>query len=189
MINIAANTGYLTASTTDESNENYTPYYAVDPILKYIDKKLKIWCPFDEDWSAYYNSFKNAGYNVVRSCIQEGQDFFTYEPDDYDVIVSNPPFNIKDLILKRLEELGKPFAILLPLASLQGDDRYKWCFKSGVQLLSFDARIGFHQLDKMRNTKPKEGTPFASAYFCRDILPRDLIVEKLIKYERPLIIE
>lgn len=29
------------------SNENYTPYYAVDPILKYIDKTKTIWCPFD----------------------------------------------------------------------------------------------------------------------------------------------
>ena len=184
MIIIALNTGYLTANKTDESNENYTPYYAVDPIIKYIDKKLKIWCPFDEVWSAYYNSFKDSGYNVVRSCIQEVQDFFTYEPEDYDVIVSNPPFNIKDKILKRLDELGKPFAILLPLNSLQGDKRYQNCFKNGIQLLAFDQRIGFHNLDNMNKTI--EGSPFASAYFCRGVLPKDLIVEQLIKYDKPL---
>ena len=185
MINIATNVGYLTASKTDESNENYTPYYAVDPIMKYISKDKIIWCPFDEEWSSYYNSFKDAGYKTIRSSIQEGRDFFTYEPEDYDVIVSNPPFNIKDKILKRLDELNKPFAILLPMNSLQGEKRYQCCFKNGIQMLAFDKRIGFHSQDKM--DKPNEGTPFASAYFCRDVLPKDLIVEELHKYDKPLI--
>ena len=57
--------------------------------------------------------------------------------------------------------------------------------KNGVQLLSFDQRIGFHTSKSM--AEPIEGSPFASAYFCRDFLPRDLIVEKLDKYDRPLI--
>ena len=183
-MNISANVGYLTASKTDESNENYTPYYAVDPIMKYIPKDKTIWCPFDEEWSAYYNSFKDGDYTVIRSSIQEGQDFFTYEPDNYDIIVSNPPFNIKDKILKRLDELGKPFAILLPMNSLQGDKRYQYCFKNGIQMLAFDKRIGFHSIDNMAT--PTEGTPFASAYFCRDVLSKDLIVEELHKYNKPL---
>jgi len=126
----------------------YTPYYAVEPILKYIPKDLKIWCPFDEEWSAFYNSFKNNGYNVIRSHIDEGKDFFSFEPDDYDIIISNPPFSIKDDILKRLYELDKPFAILLPLNSLQGKSRYKY-FKNGIQILSFDQRIGYHSQQNM----------------------------------------
>ena len=32
-----------------------------------------------------------------------------------------------------------------------------------------------------------EGTPFATAYFCKDFLPNDLIVEKLEKYEKGLL--
>ena len=31
-----------------------------------------------------------------------------------------------------------------------------------------------------------EGNLFASAYFCREILPKDLILEELRKYERKL---
>jgi len=31
-----------------------------------------------------------------------------------------------------------------------------------------------------------EGSPFATAYFCRNILPKDLIIEKLNKYEMGL---
>ena len=51
------NKGYLTAARTDESNEMYTPYYAVEPIVKYIPKDKKIWCPFDKEWSAFYQTF------------------------------------------------------------------------------------------------------------------------------------
>ena len=35
------NTGYLKAERTEESNEQYTPFYAVDPITKYIPKTKK----------------------------------------------------------------------------------------------------------------------------------------------------
>lgn len=121
---------------------------------------------------------------MIRSHIDDGKDFFKYEPDNYDVIVSNPPFSIKDQILRRLYELNKPFAILLPLNSLQGKNRYQY-FKNGIQLLSFDERIGYHNCDNM--TKPIEGSPFATAYFCRDVLPKDLIVEHLNKYDKSLI--
>ena len=53
------------------------------------------------------------------------------------------------------------------------------------QLLSFDARVCYHDKDHMENVV--KGSPFATAYFCRDLLPKDLIIEKLITYERPLI--
>ena len=181
---MALNTGYLTSSQTDESNENYTPYYSVDPILKYLPKDKIIWCPFDEAWSSFYNLLKENGYNVVRSSLQEGQDFFIYEPDKWDIIVSNPPFNIKDKILERLYSFNKPFAVILPMNSLQGKTRYKY-FSQGIQLLSFDARICYHNKKNMQQYI--KGSPFASAYFCRDLLPKDLIIEKLVEYERPLV--
>lgn len=123
------------------------------------------------------------GYDVTRSHIDDGQDFFEYEPDEYDVIVSNPPFSIKDKILERLYELNKPFAVLLPTNSLQGKKRYE-LFKRGIQLLCFDSRIGFHYPDSM--DVPKSWNSFSSSYFCRDVLPRDLIIEKLNKYDCPL---
>ena len=55
------NTGYLKADRTEESNEQYTPYYAVDPILKYIPEGARVWTPFDREWSAFYQSFKARG--------------------------------------------------------------------------------------------------------------------------------
>lgn len=177
------NKGYLTSDKKD--NELYSPFYIVDHITKYISKDKVIWCPFDEEWSAYYRRLKELGYKVIRSSIQEGQDFLIYEPNErWDVIVSNPPFSIKDKVLERLYSLNKPFAILLPLNSLQGKSRFKY-FVEGIQILSFDARVCYHDREHM--DKVVKGSPFATAYFCKDILSKDLIIEKLNEYERPLI--
>lgn len=89
------NTGYLTANNDSKADEMYTPFYAVDPIIKYIDKNIKVWCPFDKEWSAYVQLLRSNGNEVICSHIENEQDFFTYEPDDYDIIISNPPFSKK----------------------------------------------------------------------------------------------
>jgi hypothetical protein len=77
------------------------------------------------------------------------------------------------------------FAVLLPLNSLQGQSRFK-AFQNGIQLLAFDKRIDYHTRENY-STYTK-GNHFASAYFCKDILPGNLMLESLRKYERPLII-
>ena len=55
---MAINKGYLTCDRTQKGDEVYTPYYAVEPLLEFIPKNKIIWCPFDEEWSAFYNTFK-----------------------------------------------------------------------------------------------------------------------------------
>lgn len=125
---------------------------------------------------------------MIRSHIDEGKNFFEYEPDeDYDVIVSNPPYNVKDYILERLDELNKPYAMLLPISCLQSGKRFE--FLEGIQLLSFDKRISFHTLEEMSVVKAKKSTPFATAYFCKRILPKDLVLERLVKFDRSLVKE
>lgn len=177
------NNGYLKASRNND--ECYTPHYAVNPLIKYIDPQLTVWCPFDTINSAFVNELFVNGNKVIFSHINDDKDFFNYEPPYYDIIISNPPFSIKDAVLKRLYELNKPFAMLLPVNTIQGVTRYKY-FKNGIQLLIFDQRIGFHNPSNMITTI--EGSPFASAYFCRDLLPKDLIIEHLNKYDAPLYI-
>ncbi len=170
------NTGYLTAKTDKESDETYTPEYAVLPLLKYINKDKIIWCPFDTEDSEYVKVFKKNGYKVINSHIDNGEDFFTYEPKEkYDIIVSNPPFSIKDDILKRCVELDKPFALLLPLPTLQGKDRFQYL--KGCQALVFDKRICYFR--NKEKTEVQKGVSFASIYICKNILPNDLIFEEL----------
>ena len=68
---LALNIGYLTSDKED--NELYTPYYAVDHIMKYLPKDKIIWCPFDEEWSSFYNKLKENDFHVIRSSLREGQ--------------------------------------------------------------------------------------------------------------------
>ena len=178
------NKGYLTCDRTSKGDEVYTPFYAVEPLLKYIPKNFVIWLPFDEEWSAFYQLFNENGYKIIRSSLKENKSFFEYEPKEhYDIIISNPPFSKKDQVLKRLYYLDKPFMILLPMNSLQGKNRYNY-FKKGIQLLSFDSRVDYHTNNNFE--KYTKGNHFASAYFCKDILPKDLIIEQLVKYDRKL---
>ena len=162
---MAINKGYLTAKTDKQSDEYYTPKEAVLPIIKYIDKGNKpsytIWCPFDSEESEYVKCIRAAGHKVIASHIDDNKNFFYYEPDEwYDYIISNPPFSLKDDILKRLYELNKPFAILLPLPTLQGQKRFEYL--KDCQALIFDKRVNFWQ-DK-EHTKMAKGVAFASIY-------------------------
>ena len=173
---MAINKGYLTAKTDKASDEVYTPDYAVKPILKFLKPGSVIWCPFDTENSEYVKIFKEAGYKVIYSHIDNGQNFFEFEPkEDYDVIISNPPFSIKDAILNRLSELKKPYAMLLPLPALQGQKRFKYL--KGSQALIFDKRINYFKDYKTKEIQ--KGVSFASIYICKDFLPKDLIFEKL----------
>ena len=177
------NKGYQTADRTITGDEIFTPFYAVEPIIKYLHKDKVIWCPFDKPWSAFVQKLVGGGWNVICSHIEEGKDFFTFQPEHFDIIVSNPPFSKKDKIIKRLYELGKPFAILLPIQALQSKTRFDF-WTQGLELLCFNERIGFHTGDNFERSA--EGNHFASAYFCRNILPEKLVLRKLNKYQQRL---
>ena len=170
------NVGYLKAKTDKESDEVYTPAYAVKPIIKFIPSNSTIWCPFDMQDSEYVLQLCSAGHKVIATHIDSGQNFFDYEPEeDYDFIISNPPFSIKDDILKRLDEIGKPYAMLMPLPVLQGQKRFQYL--TNAQALIFDKRINY-----FKNKETKEilkGVSFASIYLCKNFLPENLMFEVL----------
>lgn len=182
---MAINKGYLTCNRSESGDEVYTPYYAVAPLIEFLNDKSKIiWCPFDEQWSAFYQTFVQGGWKVIRSSLSEGKDFFTYEPDEWDILISNPPFSKKDDVLARAMSFNKPFALLLPVNSIQGKNRFK-IFDNKIQLLCFDTRVDYHTNGNM-NTYTK-GNHFGSAYFCRDFLPSKLELRRLNKYEQALV--
>lgn len=177
------NIGYLTANRTSAGDEVYTPFYAVEPLLEFVPKSKIIWCPFDEEWSAFYQLFSENGYQVIRSCLKDNQDFFYYEPEQWDILISNPPFSKKNEVLKRTYSFEKPFALLLPTNSIQSKKRFE-IFRNDIQLLAFDARVDYHTRNNLLCTT--KGNHFSSAYFCRNLLPTKLELRRLNKYEKPL---
>ena len=128
------------------------------------------------EYSNYVKVLSAAGFKVIYSHIDTEQNFFFYEPEEsYDIIISNPPFSQKDNVLKRLYELNKPYAMLLPVPTLQGQTRFP--YMKDIQYLGFDKRINYYK--DLTMTKTQDGVSFGSCYLCRNFLPRDLIIEEL----------
>ena len=128
--------------TKGSNDECYTPDYGVEPILEYIPKDAIVWCPFDEPSSEFVKQISKQN-TVVHSHINEGKDFFEYEPDEWDVIVSNPPFTNKRKFFERALSFGKPFALIMTNTWLN-DSAPKQLFKEkDLQLLMFDKRMKF----------------------------------------------
>ena len=156
------------------NDECYTPDYAVKPILKYIPKDAIVWCPFDKQESEFVIQISHQN-EVIFSHIDTNQDFFTYEPDNWDVIISNPPFTNKRKFFERALSFNKPFALIMTNTWLN-DSAPKQLFKDkDLQLLMFDKRMKFISPDGRDNSK----ITFSSSYYCWNLLPKQIIMEEL----------
>ena len=156
------------------NDECMTPRYAVLPIIKYIPKDKIIWCPFDKEDSEFAITLKEQGYNVVISHIDDGKDFYTYEPEKWDIIVSNPPFTNKRKIFERALSFNKPFALIMSNTWFNDSAPKQLFSEKDLQLLMFDKRIKFSNNGIVNNK-----ITFSSSYFCYDLLPKQIIMEKL----------
>jgi len=116
---------------------------------------------------------KDNGFKVVTSHINKNQNFFEYQPDNWDILITNPPYSLKDEFLERAYELGKPFCMLLPLTALEGVKRGDLFRKYGIEVLVLDKRVNF--------MKEKKSCWFNTSWFCWNMLPKQLVFEKIIK--------
>lgn len=158
-----------------KNDECYTPRYAVEPIVKYLPKDSIVWCPFDTEESEFVKVLRENNFKVVASHISTSQDFYTYQPEVFDIIVSNPPFTNKRQIFERCLSFGKPFALLMSNTWLN-DSAPKQLFKEkDLQLLMFEQRVQYNNLKKIT---------FSSSYYCYNLLPKQIIMEKLQMKER-----
>jgi hypothetical protein len=119
-----------------------TPKEAIYPLIPYLEKDWVIW----ECGSGNGNlvkAFEELEFKVIGTDILTGYDFLTWQPRQYDCIVTNPPYSLKEKFLERCYRLGKPFALLLPLTTFETRKRQRLFKKYGVQVIFFDKRINF----------------------------------------------
>jgi len=165
---------------TVKKDEYYTPVYAVEPILEFIDKKSTVWCPFDTEHSNYVKILRDCGHNVIMSHIEEGLDFFSYEPDQYDLIISNPPYSEKGKVFERLFKLGKPFAMLVGVVGIfESQKRFNMFKENKFEIMYLNKRVAFYE-DHF-DQKPTLNPPFSSVYICKDMLPDRIIFKEISK--------
>lgn len=161
-------------------DEQYTPRYGVEVLLPHIQhlKGMTIWCPFDKEDSEFVRVLSENGFRVVYSHLDYGQDFFAYEPEHWDVIISNPPYKKKRLFWERCLSFGKPFALLLPVNILSDSviNATMVGRESEIQLLIPNKRMRFFN----RMTGEVGATPtFKAAYFGVNIFERQLILQDM----------
>lgn len=161
----------------EKNDELYTPEYAIKPLLKYLPKNVVIWECTDFGSSNITKVLRNNGFKVVNTSKTE-IDFLQDNIDfHFDMIITNPPYSLKDEFIRKCYEYNKPFCLLLPLTSLEGIERGKMYRENGIELLVFDRRCNFIY------DNAKKGNWFNTSWFCWNVLPKQLIFEELEKGE------
>lgn len=155
----------------DKPDECYTPENAIYPLLPYLKNFKTIWdCAFGSGMLAkHLNKF---GFNVVGL---DNHDFLKEDSEtiaEFDIIITNPPYSLKDKFLERAFEIDKPFAFLLPLTTLEGIKRGKMFKGKNIQMIIPNRRFNFANPNGRKN---KSSCWFATAWFCYKMdLPEQL---------------
>ena len=154
------------------SDDFQTPPKALNPLIPYLNKDWTIWeCATGK--GNLSRELMKKGFEVIETDILGGNfDFLIQKPVQFDCIITNPPFSLKQEFLERCYQLETPFALLLPLTTFETAKRQNLFKKYGVQIIFFDKRINFETpSDKGKISR----SWFATAWFTYGLnLPKDL---------------
>lgn len=159
----------------NKNDELYTPEYAILPLLKYLPKDKIYWECTDYGSSNITKVLKENGYNVISTSKNELNFLLDIPEFNFDVIITNPPYSLKDDFLLKCYEYKKPFCLLLPITALEGINRGKMFRYNGIEVLVFDKRVNYIY------DNSKKSNWFNTSWFCHNILPDKLIFEMLEK--------
>lgn len=146
-----------------------TEDYGTDVLAPYLPPGCHVWeCAAGQGRMAA--RLEHHGFRVTQSDIKTGTDFldrlsFAPSPRKWDVVVTNPPYSIKDDFLRRCLEAPQPFALLLPVTAIGEIERGRmWRQYGGIDVILPRRRILF--------TTPSGksgGGWFFTAWFCRGL--------------------
>lgn len=179
-IDLITNKAQITEGV-NPNDEFYTPEYAVEPILKYLNPNSNILCPFDTADSNYVKILRDQGHSVTYKHILKGEDFFKMDrPEGYDYIISNPPYSKKTEVLEKLFNWKIPFAMLLGVAGIfESKTRFSLFRDNEFEVMYFNKRISYFK--DYTDQKPSLNPPFSSVYITHAVLPERLIFEEVNK--------
>jgi len=137
-----------------------TPPIALEPLYPYLKGGWTIWECAAGKGNLVRALAQGNGFDVIATDILTGQDFLTHEPENYDCVITNPPYSLKQQFLERAYNLGKPFAFLLPLTTFETKKRQDLFKKYGLEVIFLDKRINFET-----PSGKGSGSWFATAWF------------------------
>lgn len=141
-----------------------TPGYALDPLLPYLCRDWTIWEPAAGE-GLLVEALYDSGFNeaqVVFGDILTGQNFFDYEPGEWDCLITNPPYSIQAQWLERCYQLNKPFALLLKVEALGNKGTQELLAQYGIEIIFVSPRINFKMPRKGWNGG---GAQFPTAWY------------------------
>ncbi len=140
-------------------NEMFTPPEAMDYITPFLNKELVYWeCCYGEGHMA--KELKKRGFNVVGN---KNIDCLKDQPDNWDFLITNPPFNGNKKFIRRAIELSKPFAMLIRLEHLGGVEAMNLLGGIYFQIIIPEKRINYIT-PKMNKGEKVGGSPFHSIW-------------------------
>jgi len=149
------------------------------PHIQHLKDKI-IWCPFDREDSQFVKVLSENGFKVVHSHIDDGQDFLTYEPKEWDVLISNPPYHNKRVYWERALDLKKPFALLLPL-NILSDSVINVTMREREREREFQLLIPSRRMRFFNRKTGETGNQptFKASYFGVNIFKSQIILQEM----------
>ena len=155
-------------------DEYFTPSLLVDMLVPYLKKweldfindkgyRPLIWLPFDTEDSQFYKILTLANIQVVRSHLNDDKDFFFFFSEQFDLIVSNPPFSRKLEVFEHIIfDLKKPFVLLMNMMAINYQEigNLFQFVNPKIQFIIPDKKVSFDG-----NT-----SSFCSGYVCYDFI-------------------
>jgi hypothetical protein len=105
------------------SDEWYTSQDTVDIAIKLLDPKPDslILCPYDSKNSLFVKTLEAMEHTVIYGI----DDFIDGDFRLCDYIITNPPFSIKDKVIKKVYEYGLKAVLIMPIDALGGVKRHE----------------------------------------------------------------
>lgn len=150
-----------------------TPPYAITPLLPYLPKESVIWEPACGEGNIV-SALTRQGYSVVGSDIESGHDFRYWQPDHFDIIITNPPYSqpLKNEFFARAYQLGKTFAFLVKADTTGTKGWQVYAKEFGYEQMHLDERIDFKMPNKGWGGK---GADWATTWLCWRLLPTPVV--------------
>jgi hypothetical protein len=99
-----------------ERDDYETPEWVWGLFFHYFkNRETRIWAPFYCKGACAPFIEKYHGTKFIHL----ERDFFSWQPDQWDCIVDNPPYSCKQKVFERCVALEKPFALYVPIDTLE----------------------------------------------------------------------
>lgn len=125
------------------SDEWYTSQETVDIAIQLLDPEPHslILCPFDSAKSLFVKTLEAMEHTVIYGI----DDFVEGQFRLCDYIITNPPFSIKDKVIRKVFEYGLKTVLILPIDALGGVARHSMYKEYGYPDVYVPSRrIGYY---------------------------------------------